>query len=258
MRGLRDKVSVVVGAAPGNIGGTTALRLAEEGSVTVVADLSIEAAEGVAQQIRDAGGVAVAHPADISSEKSYAALIGFVSGEFGGFDNLFQVAADLSAQTMGVDSESNVVSVPTEVWRRTLDVDLTGYMLGAKLAVPVLLARGGGSIVNTMSAAAWLAEPVRAAYSTAKAGIEALTRHTASAFGQQGIRCNAVAPGLIMTQTASRIIPKDIQDSQLAALPATRLGRPEDIAAMVAFLFSEDAVWINGQTVRVDGGSVMR
>lgn len=258
MRGLANSISVVVGAAPGNIGGATARRLAEEGSVTVVADLAAEAAEAVARTIRDSGGVAVSHAVDISSEDSYAALIDFVTTEFAGLDNLFQVAADLSAQTMGVDSASNVVSIPTEVWRRTLDVNLTGYMLGAKLAIPVMLERGGGSIVNTMSAAAWLAEPVRAAYSTAKVGLEGLTRHIASAFGKQGIRCNALAPGLIMTETASRLIPQDVQQTQLAALPSTRLGLPEDIAASVAFLLSEDASWINGQTIRVDGGSVMR
>jgi len=258
MRGLLDKVSVIVGAAPGNIGAAAAMRLAEEGSRVVVADLNESAAELVAQQIRDAGGSAVAHPVDISSEDSYADLIAYASKEFDGLDNLFQVAADLSAETMGVDSDSDILTIPMDVWKRTLEVDLTGYMVGAKLAIPAMLERGGGSIVNTMSAAAWLADPVRPAYSTAKMGLAALTRHIASAMGKRGVRCNAVAPGLVLTDAALRVIPEDVRNDQLAGLPSTRLGEPEDIGAVVAFLFSDDAVWINGQTISVDGGRVMR
>lgn len=258
MRGLRDKVSVVVGAAPGNIGAAAASRLAEEGSTVVVADLHDARAEQVAQAIRDQGGQAVAHAVDIGSGDSYAALIAFVSRELGGLDNLFNVAADLSPEVMGIDSQSDIVSIPLDVWRRTLDVNLTGYMLGARLAIPVMLGRGGGSIVNTMSAAAWLAQPMRPAYSTSKLAIEALTRHVASAMGKRGIRCNAVAPGLVLTATALRVIPEESREAQLADLPATRLGRPEDIAAMVALLFSDDGAWINGQVIRVDGGRVMR
>lgn len=258
MRGLRDKVSVIAGAAPGNIGAATAVRLAEEGGTVVVADLDSAAAEQVARDIRTGGGSAAAHEVDISSENSYAELIAFTCKEFGGLDNLFQVAADLSSATMGVDSESDILSIPVAVWRRTLDVDLTGYMLGAKLAIPAMLERGGGSIVNTMSDAVWLADPVRSAYSSAKSGVDALTRHIAAAMGKRGVRCNAVSPGLVITAAASRVIPRDVQDAQLAALPSTRLGVPEDLAAMVAFLFSDDARWVNGQTIRVDGGSVMR
>jgi NAD(P)-dependent dehydrogenase (short-subunit alcohol dehydrogenase family) len=258
MRGLQGKVSVVVGAAPGNIGAAAANRLAEEGSTVVVASHSKSSGEQVAAEIHDTGGTAIWHEVDIASEESWGDLVGFAVKEVGGIDNLFSVAADLSVETMGVDSESDILSIPTEVWKRTLDVNLTGYMLGAKSTIPVMLERGGGSIVNTMSGAAWLAEPIRLAYGTSKLGIAALTRHIAAAMGKRGVRCNAVSPGLVLTSASLRVMTQEARDSILAALPTTRLGVPDDIAAMVAFLFSDDGAWINGQTIRVDGGGVMR
>ena len=258
MRGLANKVSIVAGASPGGIGAAAASRLAAEGSSVVVADLRESSAARIAEEIQDAGGEAIACGVDISSEQSYAALIATAERHFGGADCLFQVAADLSPATIGVDGASDVTTIPTDVWNRTLDVNVTGYMHGAKAAIPAMLKRGGGSIVNTMSAAAWLAQPTRPAYATSKLAIEALTRHIAAAFGQQGVRCNAVAPGLVLTETAARVASPDERERQLHDLPSPRLGQPEDVAAMVAFLFSDDAEWINGQTIRVDGGRVMR
>ncbi len=258
MRGLRDKVSVVVGAAPGNIGAGAAARLAAEGAQVVVADLAAEAAEQVAEELCVAGGRAVARTVDISSAESVSELFTFVGAELGGLDCLFNVAADLSARTMGVDSRNDVVSLPLEVWQRTLEVNLTGYMLAARSAIPMMVARGGGSIVNTMSAAAWLAQQQRPAYGTSKVALEGLTRHVAAAYGKQGVRCNAVAPGLVLTVSALRVIPPESRERQLAELPSPRLGTPEDVGALVAFLCSDDGAWINGQTIRVDGGRVMR
>jgi len=178
--------------------------------------------------------------------------------KLGGIHTLFNVAADLSPGTIGADSSHDVTNIPVEVWRRTLDVNLTGYMLTTRYALPHMFAAGSGSIVNTMSAAAWMAEPVRVAYSAAKAGVAALTRHTATIGGKQGVRCNAIAPGTVLTESVLRVLPAAERERQLADIPSTRLGTPEDIAALVAFLASDDGAWINGQTLSVDGGLTKR
>jgi NAD(P)-dependent dehydrogenase (short-subunit alcohol dehydrogenase family) len=128
-----------------------------------------------------------------------------------------------------------------------------------KHAIPLMLARGSGVIVNMSSAAAFQGEPTRPAYATAKAGIGALTRHVASRWGKEGIRCNAVAPGFTATE-AIRSVPQwpDLQASALKRIRGTRVGEPTDVAALVAFLMSDDGGWINGQVLNIDGGTVLR
>jgi NAD(P)-dependent dehydrogenase (short-subunit alcohol dehydrogenase family) len=144
MRGLRDKVAIVAGAAPGNIGGATAFRLAQEGMKVAVADLNEAAARAVADQIRSAGGQAVARVFDITQEASFAQLIDSTVKEFGALHGLFNVAADLSVNNIGRDTD--VTSVPLDVWQHTIDVTLTGYMYGIRHALPLLIKRGGGVI----------------------------------------------------------------------------------------------------------------
>jgi NAD(P)-dependent dehydrogenase (short-subunit alcohol dehydrogenase family) len=143
MRGLKNKVAIVAGAAPGNIGGAAAVRLAEEGTAVVARDLN----EAAALRL------------DITDEASYKELVDFTVKEFGGPDGLFNVAADLSAGTVGRDSD--VLSVPLDVWRHTIDFTLTGYMYGIRHALPIMIARGRGAIVNTMSSAVWMGEARR-------------------------------------------------------------------------------------------------
>ncbi len=165
MRGLRDKVAIVAGAAPGNIGGATAIRLAQEGTKVIAADLNTAAAQVVVDEITSAGGYAVARGFDITDESAYKELIEFTARELGGLDALFNVAADLSSRTIGRDTD--VLSVPNDVWQHTIDVTLTGYMYGIRHAMPLLIARGGGAIVNTMSSEVWMGESQRVAYQTA-------------------------------------------------------------------------------------------
>jgi NAD(P)-dependent dehydrogenase (short-subunit alcohol dehydrogenase family) len=253
MRGLRDKVAIVAGAAPGNIGGATAIRLAQEGMKVIVADLNAAAAQVVVDEIKSAGGYALARGFDITNESSYKGLIEAAAAELGGLDALFNVAADLSSGTIGRDTD--VVSVPNDVWQHTIDVTLTGYMYGIRHALPLLIARGGGSIVNTMSSEVWMGESQRVAYQTAKSGLIGLNRHTATVGGKRGVRSNIVAPGVTLTAAAVRILNEDYRNQMLASVRSTRLGAPEDIAAMVAFLFSDDGAYVNGQTILVDGGA---
>jgi NAD(P)-dependent dehydrogenase (short-subunit alcohol dehydrogenase family) len=252
MRGLNGKVAVIAGAAPGNIGAATAHRLAQEGALVVAADLNESAALAVAEEIVSAGGTAVGHAVDVANEAAFAELIAFASSTYGGVDSLFNVAADLSLNNLGRDTD--VLTIPNEVWQHTFDVTLTGYMFGIRYAIPEMMKRGGGSIVNTMSAAVWRGEAIRLAYASAKAGIAGLTRHAATIGGKHGIRCNAVAPGLVLTAAAMKTTSEELYTELLNGVRSTRLGEPDDIAAAVAFLFSDDAKWINGQTLVVDGG----
>jgi NAD(P)-dependent dehydrogenase (short-subunit alcohol dehydrogenase family) len=257
MRGLAGKVCIVAGGAPGNIGGATAQRLLEEGAKVVVGDLNADAAMALADQLTPLGDI-VGTAVDISQEESFKNLIEVAVDRFGTVDSLFNVAADLSAATIGADSSHTALDIPIEVWQHTIDVTLTGYLFGIRAALPIMLEKGSGSIVNTMSAAVWMAEPVRVAYASAKSGVEALTHHIATIAGKQGVRCNAIAPGTVRTAANIATMTPDEVEKQIAAVRSPRLGTTEDIAAAVAFLFSEDASWINGQTLLIDGGAIIR
>ena len=168
---------------------------------------------------------------------------------------MFNVGADMST----IRTDTDVVDIEFAVWDRVMTVNLRGYVAAMKYAIPRMLDRGGGAIVNMSSAAAFQGEPARPAYATAKAGIGALTRHVASRWGKEGIRCNAVAPGFTATD-AIRSVPQwpELQAGALKRIRGTRVGDPDDIASLVAFLLSEEGEWINGQVVNIDGGTVLR
>jgi NAD(P)-dependent dehydrogenase (short-subunit alcohol dehydrogenase family) len=253
--GLKDKAVLVAGGA-GGIGTATSLRLGAEGALVAVADLDGRAADGVAEQINAEGGTAFALQIDIGLEESVAAAVAATVTEFGGLDAIHVNAADLSAGTVLADS--NAVDVELEVFDRTIRTGLRGHLICTRLALPELLARGGGAMVYTSSAAAFIGEPERPAYAMAKSGINALMRHVASKWGRSAIRANAVAPGLVLTETNAAALDPSFSKMALRATRSTRLGRPQDIAAMVAFLMSDDGEWINGQVISVDGGATLR
>ena len=255
MRGLAGKRIVVCGGASG-IGAATAGRLCEEGARVVVGDVNLAGAEETVKSINAAGGAAVAVEFDLAGEASVRALFERAVDELGGVDGLFNVGADVSPET--IDRDGDVVGMDAGVWRRTFEVNLIGYALTCRFAIPLLLEQGGGAIVNTSSGAAHSSEPVRAAYAASKAGINTLTRHIATRWGKQGIRCNGVAPGLVLSETAKAKVGEDFQAMVLTATRSPRLGRPSDLAAVVAFLLSDDAEWVNGQTWAVDGGITLR
>ena len=255
MRGLAGKVAVVAGGA-GGIGTATCIRLGEEGASVVVGDVDAAAAEDVAARIRAAGGHAVATVTDISDGSQVEDLVHRALKEFGGLDVVHANAADLSADVIGRDSD--IVDIPMEVFDRTVAVNLRGHVLCARHAIPVMLERGGGALVFTSSAAAYVGEPERPAYAITKSGITALVRHIASKWGKQGIRANAIAPGLVLTPTVQEGLEPQFRERVLRMGRSSRLGKPDDIAAMVAYLGSADGEWINGQVISVDGGALMR
>jgi NAD(P)-dependent dehydrogenase (short-subunit alcohol dehydrogenase family) len=255
MRGLADKVVVVAGGGSG-IGAATARRLGAEGAAVVVGDVAGDNAEQVAAAVRDDGGRAVAVQFDIADDASVAALVDTAVREYGGIDAMHANAADLSPETIGRDSDA--LTVPLEVFDRTIAVNVRGHLLCTRHAIPRLLERGGGAIVYTSSAAGHIGEPERPSYAVSKAGINSLVRHVASHWGREGIRANSIAPGLVVTPAMDTSLPSEFRDYALRVGRSPRLGRPDDIAGMVAFLVSDDGEWVNGQVISVDGGASMR
>jgi NAD(P)-dependent dehydrogenase (short-subunit alcohol dehydrogenase family) len=254
LRGLAGKVVVVVGGGSG-IGAATAARLGEERCKVVVGDVAEDAANQTADRIVEAGGAAMPVAFDLSDTASVADLIRGATTTYDGVDLLFNVGADMTT----LRADTDVVDIDFDVWDRVMAVSLRGYLAAMKYAIPVMLRGGGGAIVNMSSAAAFQGEPARPAYATAKAGIGALTRHVASRWGKEGIRCNAVAPGFTATE-AIRSVPQwpELEAAALKRIRGTRVGEPGDIAALVAFLLSDEGAWINGQVVNVDGGTILR
>jgi NAD(P)-dependent dehydrogenase (short-subunit alcohol dehydrogenase family) len=254
MRGFEDKTILLAGSA-GGIGAETARRLGAEGARVVLGDIDADGAATVAAEIRAAGGEAHAVAFDIADEESCAALVAAAVDRYERLDGLFNVAAELAARNF--DRDTDLLEVPLEVWRRTLDVNLTGYLLTTRAALPHLLERGG-AIVNTISGLVLNGDPSRPAYGASKGGIVALTRHVASRWGREGIRCNAIAPGMTLTDQARRAIAPAERERIESMVRSPRLGHPRDIAAMATFLLSDDGEWVNGQIYAVNGGTGLR
>jgi NAD(P)-dependent dehydrogenase (short-subunit alcohol dehydrogenase family) len=256
VRGLTDRVFLVAGAARG-IGAAVATRLAGEGAHVVLGDLDLDGAETTAAAIRADGGRAHAVYYDQSDEDSVARLVLEAVERFGGLHGLHANAADISPPTMAADLD--LLRMTPATWERVLRVNLIGYALLIRETLPHLLANeAGGAIVVTTSDADDLGQRSLPAYAASKAGIDTLIRHTASRWGKQGIRANAVAPGLVQTETARGLSSTAHVEKTLAATRSHRLGTPEDVAGAVCFLLSDDAAWVNGQVWSVNGGLLMR
>ncbi len=251
MQKLEGRVAIVTGGGSG-IGRATALALALEGAAIVVADLSSERAAQVAGEVVAAGGRAHAQPTDVANEASVEAMVEAAVKRFGGLDVLHNNAAATDWSVLGGDGE--IAQLDLAVWEKTLAVNLRGPLLGCKHAIPAMLKRGRGSIINTSSASGSTGDLVRTAYGVSKAGVDGLTRYVATQYGKRGIRCNAIAPGVIETPALRQNVPPE----EIALFErhhlTPRLGRPEDIAAAVVFLASDDAAFITGQILSVDGG----
>lgn len=255
MRGLDGK-AVLMGGGAGGIGTATSIRLGAEGVRVAVGDLDLAAAQAVATDINRSGGEAFALRLDIGDEDSVVEAVHAAVKAFGGLDGVHVNAADLSPETITADTDAQ--SIDLDAFDRTIRTNLRGHLLCTRHALPELLQWGGGALVYTSSAAAFVGEPQRPAYAVAKSGINAIVRHVASKWGKQGVRANAVAPGLVLTDRIQESLDPSFRDMALKGSRSPRLGRPEDIAAMVAFLMSSDAEWINGQVISVDGGATMR
>jgi NAD(P)-dependent dehydrogenase (short-subunit alcohol dehydrogenase family) len=245
---LIGKVAVVTGAAAG-IGRATARYLGTLGARVAVTDSDSAGAAQVAEEMVLAGHDAIGLTCDVSDRDSIEAMVRDTADHYGGVDLL-----DHNAAWTNFRRDTDAVGIDLETWDRVLRTNSTGALVLTKAVVPHMRARGGGAIVFISSGSAAIGEHGRVAYGVSKAAIEQLTRHVASHYGRDGIRCNAVAPGFTVTDTAIRGVPVHHRELLARQNPMGRLGTPDDIAYVVGFLLSGQAGFINGQVVRVDGG----
>jgi NAD(P)-dependent dehydrogenase (short-subunit alcohol dehydrogenase family) len=240
----------------GGIGAATSMMLATEGVNVVVTSRRETTAQGVAEQIREAGFDCLAVTADIGDEDAVAAAVAAAVDTYGGVDFAHVNAADTSPETIGRDTDA--ASIDLEVFDRTIRTNLRGHLICTKHVIPQMLARGGGAIVYSSSGAAFSGEPERPSYAMAKSGMHALMRHVAKRWGKDGIRANVIAIGLTLTETIEKALEPAFMEQILATMCSPRLGQPDDIASMIAYLMSSAGEYINGQVISVDGGSTMR
>lgn len=249
MKNLQDKVILVGGGASG-IGASTVRRLCEEGARVAVGDLNFAAASALVDELQGAGAELAAWEYDQADEASINTLVAAALAQFGRLDGVFANVADLQI----IHQDGDLLSNDSAIWARTLQVNVTGTAMLLRAALPHLLEAGGGSLVLTSSDAGVMGEPERPAYAASKAAVNSLCRHVASKWGKQGIRCNVVSPGFVLTQQLDENMSQEMKDWALKGSRSPRHGKPADIAAAVAFLLSEDAEWVNGQVWRVNGG----
>ncbi|BBX62545.1 putative short-chain type dehydrogenase/reductase y4lA [Mycobacterium saskatchewanense] len=255
MRALDDKVILVAGGGSG-IGAAAACRLGQEGATVAVGDLDADAARDTAGKIESAGGRAIGLCYDQGDEESIKKLVQSTTKTLGGLHGVHANAADLRPEHLKADRALLQMDVAT--WTRTLSVNLVGYAVIIRESLPHLLAAGGGAIVCTSSSASQQGLPAQPAYAASKAGIESLVRHLATRYGRDGIRANAIAPGIVLTEAARRAQTEESMAAFRASTHSPRVGVPEDIAAAVAYLMSQDGEWVNGQVWEIDGGMVYR
>jgi NAD(P)-dependent dehydrogenase (short-subunit alcohol dehydrogenase family) len=249
MNRLDGKVVVVVGAATGS-GAGSARRIALEGANVIVADAASDLADATAAKIRDDGGKASAERVDVRDEESVAGLMDRVAERHGKIDGLHN---DTSSYRFA-QRDTHIAELDTETWDDQLQIGLRGYMYTTKHVVRHMARGGGGAIVNISSITAWSAQPMNPAYAVAKGGVLSLTASVVASYGKYGIRCNAICPGFIVNAATEGKFSDEFRDMVLAHIPFTRLGTPDDIGRLAAFLLSDDADYISGQVIAVDGG----
>jgi 3-oxoacyl-[acyl-carrier protein] reductase len=246
---LLNKVVVVTGAASG-IGKTMAIEFAKEGAYVAVNDVSKDG-EATVEDIVKIGGKAVFCQADVRYETQVREMMDFVNQTFGKIDVLINNA--------GVSIRKNILEAGEEEWTKTMDTNLKGAWLCCKYAIPLMIENGGGSIINIASTHSFRTQPNHFPYQSAKAGMIALTNGICVDFGLKGIRANNISPGFIVTPLAFDYLNefpnreekiKKIKSSQLTE----SLGTPEDVAKAAIFLASDDARFIYGANLIVDGG----
>lgn len=243
---LKDKVAIVTGGGSG-IGQAIALAYAAEGAKVVIADVNRDGAEGTAGQITSAGGEALAVPVDVSDKAQVVAMVDKARDSFGRIDVLVNVAGVMNAYAILDTTEAQ--------WDETLDINLKGTFLCLQAVARVMVEQGSGSIINTSSVLGQNARIKRSAYCASKAGIILLTQTAAMELGPHGVRVNAIAPGSIETPLVlSAPITPEALARKVAAIPLKRRGDPADLTGPAVFLASDDAAYVTGDIMTVDGG----
>jgi NAD(P)-dependent dehydrogenase (short-subunit alcohol dehydrogenase family) len=249
MATLVGKVAIVTGGGSG-IGRATAARLAVEGAAVVVADINLAGATETVALVRAAGGAAMAHECDVAVEDSVRDMVRAAMAEYGRLDGVHNNAANVFV----VPQDLDIVNADMAVFDASMATNVRGQLLVCKYAIPEMRKSGGGSIVNMSSNAGQMGDLLRVAYGVSKAGVDSLTRYVATIHGKEGIRCNAISPGVVATPALVNNVSQAELDMFEAHHLTPYMGRPEDIASVVAFLMTEDARFITGQVINVDGG----
>jgi len=244
---LDGKVAIVTGAAQG-IGAATARSMVAEGASVVLGDLDEIGVQRLADELGEAGGDAVAHGANVMLEPDVAALVQLAMSRFGRRDALHNNVVTSWA------TDTDAVDTPDDVWLGQYQVTVMAAAYGCRHGIPAMLESGGGSIVNMSSGAARSATGSRIAYGSCKAALETFTMYAATIHGPQGIRCNAVAPGFVLTEGTKELFDDARLDAFANGAAAGRVCAPEDIADVVVFLASDEARYVSGQTIVVNGG----
>ena len=248
---LTDKVAVITGGA-GGIGVVYAEAFAEAGASVVVADVNIDAATTTAESLVAKGHDVIGVDVDVRSAESAAAMAQAAVDAFGGVDILVNNAAIM------VDLPPyGLADIPVAEWDRVIDVNFRGPLLCTQAVVPAMQARGGGRIVNGLSAGAFMPGGI---YGVSKFALHGLTVNLASELGGRGINVNAIAPGLVDNESGYVALPKDspFRDAIAATIPGKPSGPPEDLVGTLLLLCSKAGDWITGQTIVVDGGWITR
>lgn len=245
---FENKTVVVTGAAQG-IGEAYARGLGAEGSNVVVADVNEAGGTAVAESIRADGGSALFVHCDVSSAESAATLVEKVKAEYGGIDGLVNNAAIYGAMQFDL-----LITVDWDYYKRFMSVNMDGALVMTRAVFSSMQERGGGSIVNQSSTAAYLYSGF---YGLAKSGINGLTQQLAHELGGMNIRVNAIAPGPTDTE-ATRLQAGDAAKDLVKNLALKRMGTPQDMVGACLFLLSEESSWVTGQILAVDGGQTFR
>jgi NAD(P)-dependent dehydrogenase (short-subunit alcohol dehydrogenase family) len=246
---LQGKVAIVTGGG-GGIGRAASILFAQEGAKVAVSDINEESASETVRMVREAGGEAVAITANVASPEEVEQLVEKTVETYGGLDVLFNNA--------GVGNEEvKLAETSVEEWDRVVDINLKGVFLGMKFGIPHMEKRGGGSIINTSSLLGFKGKKYVGAYNASKGGVILLTKNAALEYGGKNIRVNAVAPGVIDTNIVDGWKSDERKWPIISTANALRrVGQPEEVAKAVLFLASDDASYITGSTIHVDGGGL--
>lgn len=244
-----DKVAIVTGAAQG-IGEAVALQLAAGGAKVLVVDYNMTGAEAVAAKINETGGNAKASRVDVTQPEEIESCVQQAADTWGRIDILVNNASNVA--TVGA-ADADVVSITLETWDLVYACNLRGPAAACKYAIPHMIAGGGGAIVNLASIQGLSGDLDRTAYGSMKAGLISMSRYVSTQFAAQGVRCNSVAPGLVMSPSAQEV-PEKVMAVFDSHIPVPFRGQPTDLAEVICFLASDAARYITGQNLTADGG----
>ena len=244
---LQNKTAIITGAGNG-IGKEAAFTFGKEGANVVVADYNLEAAEKVVAEMNEFGGNAIAVHVNVADQESVQKMVEETIRKFGHIDILINNA--------GITSDAMLYKMSPEAWQNVVDVNLTGVFYCTQAVIPKMMEQGKGKIISTSSVSGVYGNVGQTNYAATKAGVIGMTKSWAKEYGGRGINVNAVVPGFIETDMVAKV-PENVLDKMRSIIPLKRLGNPTDIAKAYLYLASDDADYVNGTALHVDGGIMM-